>query len=101
MASRKGRIVSITARVRGRNGREYTIEIDPEKNDALFWSLGAVDRFLLPSYLVMRGFDYAARLRKDLHAEFNRLGWVLPPHKAECKIVIPKFTERGPSELRI
>jgi hypothetical protein len=56
-------VLSITVRVRTGDGTERVVEIDPTENDALFWSLDAADKFLVPFYSATKGFEYASNVR--------------------------------------
>jgi hypothetical protein len=71
-------VLSITVRVRTRDGTERTAEIDPANNDAFFWSLDAADKFLVPFYSATKGFEYASNVR-----DLIKLIPVL--HKRLCK----------------
>jgi hypothetical protein len=56
----KAEISSITVRMK--DGREYTFE--PERVDALFFSLSALDKFFYPYYTALYGPEKAAEKRR-------------------------------------
>ena len=59
-------MLSLTARIRTRDGTECVVEIDTKANDALFWSLDAGDRFLVPFYSATQDFQYASDVRRQI-----------------------------------
>jgi len=48
------------------SGGEQTQVVDPNKSDALFFSLSAIDKFVLPYYEKTYGAEYALRLRRKI-----------------------------------
>lgn len=88
-------LLSITVRLRTRDGAERVVEIDPKDSDALFWTLGAVERFLLPFYCATKGFDFA----EDVHSKLvDEAGIIRVPivHKKLCKPVWLDFDRGDP-----
>jgi hypothetical protein len=59
-------IESITVTVHPTTRDAYSFEFDPKKSDALFFTLSAVDKFVLPYYAGVLGVDYAAQMRARL-----------------------------------
>jgi hypothetical protein len=60
------RALTVTITRRATSGRIDTISVDPQKVDALFLSMSAVDKFMLPYYSNLYGPEYAFRLRQRL-----------------------------------
>jgi hypothetical protein len=83
-----GAVVSVTVRYRTSDGKEGTLEINPNEYDSVFWTLEAVDRFLLPYYLAHYGFAEADRIRAELVREMRVVGIPIPRHKKLCSIVM-------------
>jgi len=79
-------ILSVTVRFRTRDGRERELNLDPQEHDAVFWSLEAVDRFLLPAYLGREGFEFIDRLRSEIVGSIDEVGISIPRHKRLCGI---------------
>ncbi|MBA2459575.1 MAG: hypothetical protein H0V43_11575 [Gemmatimonadales bacterium] len=94
--SNEATVVSVTVRVRTRDGRERDVSIDPAAHDAVFWSMEAVDNFLLPFYFVHEGFEFIEQLRRELAAEVDATGLVLPRHKRICMVVLQRFDPGDP-----
>jgi hypothetical protein len=94
-------LLSITMRVRTSDGTERTIEVDPTKGDALFWSEDAVDRFLVPAY------GSRERLGAETEPEarvFDESGLIIVVpivHKRSCKIWLPFFELGDPGPIRM
>lgn len=91
------KILAITVRLRTRDGEDHTIEIDPKTTDGLFWSMEAVDSFLVPFYSVTEGFEFAADLRGKIVNGDTGLFIVPMIHKKLCRILLPHF-DRGDPE---
>ena len=59
-------IVSVSVRMRGRDGREQTLEYDARAVDAVFLTMPAVDKFAMPYYTRVYGPRYADSLRTTI-----------------------------------
>lgn len=57
-------ILDITVRVQTAKG-PVTMTVDPKEYDAMFWSLGAVDKFLVPYYAGVSGPERAVQVHQD------------------------------------
>lgn len=77
---RTGEVLSVSIRVRTPGGEEQ-ITIEPRTHDALFWSLAAIDKLVIPYYALIHGVAEAARLRLRLEAQLLQRGVVVVPHK--------------------
>jgi hypothetical protein len=62
------RIVGIRVSKRDNLGRVTTQNIIPAGADALFLSMSAIDKFVLPYYSKIYGPDFAQKLRDKIHA---------------------------------
>lgn len=81
-------IVSVTVRYRTRDGQETEVDVNPNVHDAVFWSMEAVDHFLLPYYFFSEGFEFVTALRQEIQEELKVTGICLPRHKRYCQIVL-------------
>lgn len=59
-------VVSVQLRVRGSDGREQNVEYDARSVDAIFLSMPAVDKFVVPYYARVYGRPYADSIRAIL-----------------------------------
>ena len=55
-------ILDITVKVQTAKG-PVSVTVNPKEYDAMFWSLGAVDKFLVPYYAGVSGLDRAVQVR--------------------------------------
>jgi hypothetical protein len=60
------KVVAVSLIRRTASGRTDTLRVDPEKVDALFFSMSAVDKFVMPHYSGLYGPEYAHKLRQKL-----------------------------------
>jgi hypothetical protein len=89
-------IVGITLRVRSSDESEVDVELtDVPDLDALFWNLEAVQKFLLPYYVVNHGIDRARQEWDAAVDQQNRYGFTLVKHKLLCKVHVPALDLRG------
>jgi hypothetical protein len=58
-------------------GATRTKEVDPRQVDALFMSMSAVDKFMIPYYARLYGPEYAQRFRDDVYVSFKVQGPVV------------------------
>ena len=62
----------ITLTVHPTTRAAYTLDFDPKEVDALFFTLAAADKFVMPYYTGVLGVDYAARMRARLRDYIRR-----------------------------
>lgn len=81
-------IIAVTVRVRGADGREQTVEYDARGVDAIFLSMPAVDKFVMPYYTQLYGRQWADSLRSVVIGEpiprppchrYSFMCWPMPP----------------------
>jgi hypothetical protein len=88
----KAKILAIHLRVRGPDGREYDVELEDVRNvDAIVWSLAAVEKFLVPFYVIRNDFEEANNLYNEALDQLEKYGMVVVKHKLGCNAVIPKI----------
>jgi hypothetical protein len=58
------RVVAVQLTIKSPKGRLRTVNVNPDTVDALFFTMPAVDKFVIPYYSRTYGPDYAAALRK-------------------------------------
>jgi hypothetical protein len=90
----RARIISITVRVRTREGRERVVSINPRTFDSLFFNAKVAERLLAPYYFADKGFDGALKALAPLHrrVEADKAGAVtLVPHKPWCQYTVLTF----------
>ena len=94
-------VVSITVLLRARDGTERTVEIDPSESDALFWTVGAFDRLLMPFYCARRGFEFASAVRRQFVDD--KTGLIVIPilHKKLCKLPFFRVDLGDPAPFRM
>jgi hypothetical protein len=56
-------VLSVTVRVRTADGREQTLQYDPRGVDAVFLTIQAVDKFMVPYYTTLYGRGFADSVR--------------------------------------
>ena len=66
MSHTAARVLTVTLTRRTASGRTDTVRVDPEKVDALFFSMSALDKFMVPYYSRLYGPEYALKLRQRL-----------------------------------
>jgi hypothetical protein len=93
-------IKSITVRLHARDGRQADVQLDPREDDALFFSLGAVDTFLVPVYAARDGLDAALRFRAQAQRKVRRTGGIVVLHKLGCAQEVVRPGWRVPSTPR-
>lgn len=92
MARTKGSasVVSISLRLHARDGQQAEVPVDPKRQDAVFFTLGAVDKFLVPFYAARDGLDAALKLRAEAARRFRRTGNVgVAFHQGMCALTFP------------
>jgi hypothetical protein len=57
------RVVAVRVTIESPGGRRRTVDVDPTKVDALFFTMSAVDKFVIPYYSRIYGPEYAELLR--------------------------------------
>lgn len=81
-------IKSTTLRFDARDGRHGEVRLDPE-GDAVFFTLDAVDRFLVPFYAARDGLDAALKFRAEAARAMNHAGAIIVVlHKGMCNRVL-------------
>lgn len=85
-------VVSVTLTIQ-RDGRTEQVTIDPRQVDALFLSMAAVDKFMIPYYSRIYGSAYGAALRERIASAPGRLRAApVPCHitgtSAKCAILL-------------
>jgi hypothetical protein len=65
------KLTSVRLTFKTAKGATQTKDIDPKQVDALFMSMSAVDKFMIPYYAQIYGPDYAARLRDDVSVAYK------------------------------
>jgi hypothetical protein len=81
-------VLSVTVRIRGHDGREQTLEYDAKSVDAVFLTLPAVDKFMMPYYTRLYGRPYADSVRAAI---------IQPPPKPPChRLSIPCWPPMEP-----
>jgi hypothetical protein len=60
------RVVAVRLTIESPDGRRDTVDVDPTKVDALFFTMSAVDKFVVPYYSRVYGPEYATVLREAL-----------------------------------
>jgi hypothetical protein len=91
MAQSKGSasIVSISVRLGARGGQHAEVPVDPRRHDAVFFTLGAVDKFLVPLYTARDGLEAALKLRAQVARSFRRTGGVgVALHQGMCALSV-------------
>jgi hypothetical protein len=96
---REAEILSITVKFRTAQGEERSVTVDGRSSDALFWSIEAIDRFALPFYLATEGFEKAAAIREEAHAQLAKAGLIIGPHKKYCLLSIVELDRGDPSPI--
>lgn len=98
------RILAIRVLMKTPEGNK-TVAVDPRQADALFLSMSAVDKFVLPYYQKILGPDYALKLRdKALEAMRSRLflrhcySWICEDTVGPMKVIDPGVPTPGPRE---
>jgi hypothetical protein len=66
-----GDVIDIVVTVHRRNGSPQTVTYRPEEADALFFTLSAVDKFVIPYYLKLYGSQYVTQMRARLERAFT------------------------------
>jgi len=92
MARTKGSVsvVSISVRLRARTGQQAEVPVEPRTDDAVFFTLGAVDKFLIPLYAARDGLDAALKLRARIARTFRQTGGVgVALHQGMCETITP------------
>jgi len=95
------KIVAVKVTMQTQAGQK-TYDVDPRQSDALFFSMSAVDKFVLPYYLKLLGPDYALRLRHKAivafrSGKFIRHCWswgCVDPGEGPMRIIDPKADPR-------
>jgi hypothetical protein len=62
-------VLSVTVRIRDAAGREQTLQYDPRTVDAVFLTMQAVDKFMMPYYTNLYGRPYADSVRRAVVEE--------------------------------
>jgi hypothetical protein len=78
-------IISITVRLRNRDGRQREVEIDPKEYDSLFLNAEVAERLLAPYYTARYGFSDALTRLAPLHRRIRRAGVTVLMHMPYCK----------------
>jgi hypothetical protein len=103
MARTKGRasIVSISLHLRARDGQHAEVPVDPKRHDAVFFTLSAVDKFLVPFYAARDGLDAALKLRAEVARAFRRTGGIgVVLHHGMCRLIVSPIRWRRVSMAR-
>lgn len=91
-----GKIESITVKLRTRDGAARQITIDPDENDALFWSGEAVDKLALPFYLATRSREQALAVRRQVDEQMLASGYIIAAHKRLCTLTVADLSRDDP-----
>ncbi|MGH7498308.1 MAG: hypothetical protein ACREL3_05600 [Gemmatimonadales bacterium] len=92
----EARIESIVVRLRTRDGSAREIKVDPDENDALFWSQEAVDKLALPFYLAARSLEQALAIRGQVDSQLGKAGLIIAAHKRLCTLMIADLSRIDP-----
>ena len=83
-----GEILSVTVRYRTADGVERAFNVDPRQEDAVFLSMEAAEKFLLPYYRSTYGGSVADELQRRFASEQQLMGITIPRHKKICSILM-------------
>jgi hypothetical protein len=92
-------VVSVRVTFRTKEGTERSVTIDGRSSDAVFWSMEAIDRFVVPFYHVTEGFERATDIRRSAEEQLARTGMIIGPHKKYCLILLPELDKGDPSPI--
>jgi hypothetical protein len=81
-------IESITVKLK--DGR--VIKVDPQKTDSLFWTVSAVEKFLVPYYASVNSAPFASLMLNS----FDREGMVCMEHGPETEPTVKKVSDAKP-----
>ncbi len=90
-------IESIVVKVRAKDGTASEITVDPNENDALFWSQEAVDKLALPFYLSSRSLEQALAVRRQVDEQMAAGGLMIAAHKRLCTLLVADLTQKRSS----
>lgn len=99
MGREEAGVISVMVKFRTKDGKERSVTIDGQSSDALFWSMEAIDRFVLPFYHVTEGYEKAADIRRGAEAQLADAGMIIGPHKRYCLILLPELNKGDPSPI--
>lgn len=105
-ATGKPQILAVTVRVRGPDGKVGDLEVNldqREGSDALFFSLDAVQNFVVPFYAHRKGEgpDSSAAILTAAQDQLKKTGIIVILHKLKCKVLIPVDLWRGEFPRRL
>ena len=91
-----GKIESITVKLRTRDGVARQITVDPDENDALFWSGEAMDKLALPFYFASRSREQALAVRRQVDEQMLASGYIIAAHKRLCTLLVADLSRHDP-----
>jgi hypothetical protein len=85
VTGRRARVISITVRLRTRDGQQREVEVDPKEYDSVFFNAEVAERLLAPYYTARYGFKDALRRLGPLHRRVRRAGLTVLMHMPYCR----------------